>query len=98
MKMIKCYLCGDEAIQYNTSTSLDLQVKCPICGNYELTHKAIYYYFKRENKKQILNQEDKEKLSLYVQKKYDTNYWKPVIIDTQVIQGVTGKMSIEMKY
>jgi len=98
MEKIKCYFCGNEAIQFNTSTSFDMQVKCPKCRNYELTDPVIRFYLKREDNKQILNQEDKEKLSLHVQKEYDPNDGKPVIIDTQVIKDVTGKESSEKKY
>jgi len=98
MGKIKFYFCGDEATQKEKSDfSFGLNVSCPRCGRYELTHEAYYYYF-RENKKQILNQEDKEKLSLHVQKEYDPNDGKPIIINTKVIQTVTGKMSIETKY
>jgi len=82
MEKIKCYLCGNGTIQYNMSTSLNVLIKCPICGNYELTHKAKFFYFNGENKKQTLNQEDKGKLSLYVQEKYDPNDGKFVLINT----------------
>ena len=97
MKNIKCYFCGNEVNQKKENASLGLNISCPRCGSYELTHKAYYYYF-RENKEQILNQEDKEKLSLHVQKEYDPDDGKPVIIDTKVIKNVTGKDSSETKY
>jgi len=98
MKNIKCYFCGNEAMQFNTSTSFDIQVKCLKCGNYELTDPVIRFYLKRKDEKQILNQEDKKKLSLHVQEKYDPKVGKPVIINTKVIKKVTGKESKETKY
>jgi len=99
MEKIKCYFCGDEATQKEKSdSSFGLNVSCPRCGRYELTDPVIRFYLKRENKKQILNQEDKENLSLHVQKEYDPNDGKPVVIDTKVIKKVTGKESKETKY
>jgi len=94
MGKIKCYLCGNEATQREKSdSSLDLNVRCPRCGRYALTHKAIYFFFEGKKKSQILNQEDKEKLSLYVQEKYDPNDGKPVIINTKIIQAVKKRMN-----
>lgn len=92
---IKCYLCGNEANQiehYNMSPNV--RVSCQKCMEYELTEEAIRFYLRRPNGKELLNQKDKRKLSEYIRKHYDLAKRSAVLIDTKIIEAVTGKMSV----
>ena len=95
-RKIKYYFCGNEVIQEEGyDTSRKVRVNCsPKCGKYELTGGSIKFYFKRDNGKELLNQDDRKKLSAYVQENYDSVENKPVLINTTIIEDVTGKKSI----
>lgn len=96
-RKIKCYFCGNEVIQEEGyDTSRKVRVNCsPKCRKYELTGGAIKFYFKRDNGKELLNQGDKEKLSEYVRKHYDSAKELPVFMNIRIIEAVTGKKSIQ---
>lgn len=94
-RKIRCYLCGSEVLQEEEyDTSRNVRVNCSKCMKYELTDMAIKFYFKRDNGKELLNQEDKEKLSEYVRRHYNPEKVIPVRIDTRMIEVLTGKKSI----
>lgn len=94
-RKIKCYLCESEANQEEGyDTSRNVRINCPKCTKYELTDMAIKFYFKRDNGKELLNQEDKEKLSEYVRRHYNPEKVIPVRIDIKMIEVLTGKKSI----
>ncbi len=85
---IECYLCGEEATLLEPDTSRDKIVECRRCANrYRLTDAARRYLFEGEDKKEILNDYDKQKLSEYVYK-----HIVPITLD--VIKKVTGKESV----
>jgi len=90
-KKIKCYLCeNDEAIMKldPLGGDLDMLIRCPICKFYLLTFPIKKYYFEKE----LLTKEDKEKLSLRVQKDYDPEKEdEPVPITQEMIKEETGK-------
>jgi len=94
-RKIKCYLCGNESIQKEGyDTSRNVRVNCQKCMKYELSGMVIKFYLKRENGKELLKQDDKEKLSEYVQKHYDSVKRTPVFLDTKIVETITGKISI----
>lgn len=65
-----------------------MRVKCPNCTYYELPSGAIKFYIIRDDGKEILSPNHKDKLSDYVKKTYDTKKHKhePVRIDTNKIR------------
>lgn len=92
---IKCCLCGIEANQEEGyDTSRNVRVSCQRCGKYELTNMAIRFYLRRDNGEELLHKEDKEKLSEYVKKRYDSATGLAVLIDSRTIEAVTGKRSV----
>ena len=91
---IKCYLCeNDEAIMKPDPQggALDEIIRCPTCKFYRLTYPIKKYYFEKE----LLTKEDKEKLSLNIQKDYDPKKEdEPVQITREMIKKKTGKESV----
>jgi len=89
----KCYLCeNDEAIikPAPLGGALDEIVRCPTCKFYLLTFPIKKFYFETE----LLTKQDKEKLSLCVQKDYDPEKEdEPVPITREMIKEETGKES-----
>lgn len=91
MEKIKCYLCGEDAIEKDYGTSGDVKVNCPNCPLYILTDRAKKFYFNPDATKVILNDKDKEKLRQDIQKENKPDIY--VKIDTARINKVTGKWS-----
>jgi len=93
----KCYLCeNDEAIMKPNllGGDLDLLFRCPTCKFYLLTFIIKRHYFDTK----LLTKEDKEKLSLRVQKDYNPEKEnQPVQITREMIKEVTGKKSLHWK-
>ncbi len=91
---IKCYLCeNDEAIMKPDSQggALDEIIRCPTCKFYRLTYPIKKYYFETK----LLTKQDKEKLSLNIQKDYDPEKEdEPVQITREMIKKKTGKESV----
>ena len=88
--IIKCYLYGMEATLLTPDTSGDEIVECGGCINrYKIRATALKFYLEREDK-EILNEDDKEKLSRFV-------YNHTVIISPDVIKKVTGKESVHYR-
>ncbi len=88
---IKCYLCkNEEAIMKLDPQGgpVDELVRCPTCKFYLLTFRRKSFCFEKE----LLTKEDKEKLSLRVQKDYDPEKEdEPVKITREMIKEETGK-------
>ena len=97
-RKIKCYLCGKAAIQKKDyDTSGNIMINCPNCSWYFITDRAMRFFFKSNAAEERLNDQYKEKLCRYVQKKYkQTN--EPVRIDTDTIKDKTGKRLVHEKY
>ena len=88
---IECYLCGEKATLLEPDTSRDKIVECGRCANrYRITRAALKFFFEREDKKEILNNDDKEKLSKYV---YEHVVW----INPDSIKKITGKESVSYR-
>lgn len=86
MEKIKCYFCGDDAIERDApNTSGNVIVDCSYCKSigYEVTDLARRFYLDRDN---ILNEEDREKLSQHIR--------EPVMMTTEIIEKITGKRSV----
>jgi len=82
-RKIKCYLCGSDAVEQDApNTSRSVIVKCSYCKSigYKITSGVRKYFLDRKN---ILNEKDKEKLSYYVR--------EPVQITMEIIEKLTGK-------
>jgi len=96
-KKNECYLCeNDEAIMRPNllGGELDLLIRCPTCKFYLLTFIIKRHYFDTK----LLTKEDKEKLSLRVQKDYNPEKEnQPVQITREMIKEVTGKKSLHWK-
>lgn len=96
-KKNKCYLCeNDESIMRPNLLvgELDLLIRCPTCKFYLLTFGIKRHYFDTE----LLTKEDKEKLSLRVQKDYNPEKEnQPVQITREMIKEVTGKKALHWK-
>ena len=94
---IKCYLCeNDEAIMKPDpqSGALDEIIRCPTCKFYRLTYPIKKYYFETK----FLTKEDKEKLSLNIQKDYDPKKEDDSVqITREMIKEETGKESVGYK-
>jgi hypothetical protein len=92
---IICYLCeNDEAILRPNllGGDLDMLIRCPKCQFYLLTFGIKRHYFDSER----LTKEDKEKLSLRVQKDYNPEKEnQPVQITREMIKELTGKNSVQ---
>ncbi len=90
---IKCYLCeSDEAITKPDPLggALDVLIRCSTCEFYILTFPIKKYYFETE----FLTKQDREKLSLRVQKDYDPEKEdEPVKITREMIKEETEKES-----
>ena len=91
---IKCYLCkNDEAIMKPDllGGDLDMLIICPTCKFYLLTFGIKRHYFDSE----LLTKQDKEKLSLRVQKDYNPEKEnQPVQITREMIKEEIGKKSV----
>jgi len=92
-RKINCYLCPQMAI----IDSRDF-IHCEHCTWYTITSDAKLFYLKSPDKKQRLDDKDKAKLSDYVQKHYSDEEGKPVQITKKVIEEITGKESINIRY
>jgi hypothetical protein len=94
---IKCYLCeNDESIMRPNllGGELDLLIRCPTCKFYLLTFGIKRHYFDTE----LLTKEDKEKLSLRVQKDHNPEKEnQPVQITREMIKEETEKKSEQEK-
>jgi hypothetical protein len=94
---IKCYLCeNDEAIMKPDllSGDLDILIRCPTCKFYLLTFGTKRHYFDSG----LLIKQDKEELSLRVQKDYNPEKEnQPVQITRELIKEETGKKSVHEK-
>lgn len=108
-KEIKCYLCGKDAVQYLSSDrSRDKVIECDKCGEYKLTSGVfnylidevigLYYRHSETGEKIPFSQEQKDNLSKYVQKNYDSEKREPVKIDMKRIKEETGKESAHLRY
>jgi len=83
---IKCYICGGDAVERDApNTSGNVIVDCSYCKSigYEVASGARNYYLDRYD---ILNEEDREKLSQHIR--------KPVLITIEIIEKATGKKSV----
>lgn len=93
---IKCYLCeNDEAIMRPDllGGELDMQIRCPTCKYYLLTFGIKRRYFDTE----LLTKQDKEKLSVRIQKDYNPEKEnQPVQITKEMIEEETGKRLIDL--
>lgn len=103
MKNLSCYLCGREPeMVHENASSLNITVSCPFCKYYEITHEALFFFFgikdNKEIKQNILDSDDKKKLSEYVTNNFDPKKNIPVLLDTNCIEKVTGKKSINIRY
>lgn len=90
---IKCYLCGGEAIKYLApDRSRDEIVECKgECFNrYRVIERALQFYLDKKEGDEVLTKKDRFKVSEYV-------YKQLVVIDTNVIEKVTGKKSVGFK-
>ena len=95
-KNISCYLCRSEATQEDSSTAnRNIRVTCGSCGNYEITDRALLFYFKRSDDKTILDDDDRKKLAEYVKAKSKREDGSTIVIDTKTVEKVTGKKSIK---
>lgn len=96
-KKNKCYLCeNDESVMRPNLLvgELDLLIRCPTCKFYLLTFGIKRHYFDTE----LLTKEDKEKLSLRVQKDHNPEKEnQPVQITREMIKEVTGKKALHWK-
>jgi hypothetical protein len=94
----RCYFCGEEAEKYLApDTSIDEMVECSHCVNrYRVTFKALYKYLNREKGNELLTKDDRFKLSEYVRTQ-DVKNDQAVLVDSKVIEKVTGKKSISYK-
>jgi hypothetical protein len=94
---IECYLCeNDEAIMKPDPQggALDEIIRCPTCKFYRLTYPIKKFYFEKE----LLTKEDKEKLSLNIQKDYDPKKEdEPVQITREMIKKKTGKEPVRYR-
>ena len=97
MESIICYFCTD-AVEEKRPIGRAVVVTCPTCGRYLLDDSALRFILEREDDNEILDAEDKKKLSDYVKNKFDSKTDQPVKIDTDVIFEVTGKRSEEFRY
>lgn len=96
MEKIKCYLFEDHDAEMKLDSEDPIRGKlstaeliwCSICGFYQLKSEIKSYCFDTG----LLTKEDKEKLSLRVQKDYDPKKPKvPVEISPEMIEEETGK-------
>lgn len=91
---IKCYLCeNDEAIMKPDPQggALDEIIRCPTCKFYRLTYPIKKYYFETK----LLTKQDKEKLSLNIQKDDDPKKEDEAVqITREMIKKKTGKESV----
>ncbi len=84
---IKCYLCGTEATSLTPDDSGDEIIECRRCANrYRISAIVFKYYFKQEDE-EILNENDKKKLSEFV-------YKHVVVLNSDVVKKVTQKESV----
>ncbi|MFX1537602.1 MAG: hypothetical protein ACFFDI_25655 [Promethearchaeota archaeon] len=108
-KPIKCYLCEEDAEQYHSpDTSRNKIVECKKCGMYELTSHVLkfhidediglYYPHEHTSEEIPFCQEQKNKLSRFVQKNCDLENRKPAWIDMKRITAETGKRSGHVAY
>jgi len=95
-KKISCYLCRSETTQEDSSTAnRNIRVTCGSCGNYEITDRALLFYFKRSDDKTILDDDDRKKLAEYVKAKSKREDGSTIEINTKTVEKVTGKKSIK---
>jgi len=73
-------------------------IHCKHCTWYTVTSDAKLYYLESPDKNQRLDDKEKTKLSDYVQKHYSPKKGKPVQITKKVIEEITGKESINIRY
>jgi hypothetical protein len=108
-KDIKCYLCGEDAVQYfSPDTSGSKDIECEKCGMYTFTDRVfrfyvdkeigLYYLHKQTEEKMPFCQDQKDKLSEFVKKRFDPEKHVPVKIYTKTIKAVTGKESVHIRY
>ena len=108
-KDIKCYLCGENAGQYfSPDTSNSRDIECENCGMYTFTDPMFRYYVdeeiglffkdKQTEEKMPFCEDQKNKLSEYVKKRYDPEKRVPVKIYTKIIKAETGKESVRVSY
>jgi len=92
----KCFICGELAEVLDTMAKF--LVKCPKCGDYDLTEEAKHDYLSpRKDGSSFFCDEQKQKLSEYVKKKSDATK-KPVQIYRKTIEAVTRKRAIGIRY
>jgi len=89
-KEVNCYLCGKEAKEEIQTESLNVRVRCPECPYYELTNMVMISYFKREDGKELFNDEHKKMIIEHLKKKFDSEQYEPTRITTQTIEDLTG--------
>jgi hypothetical protein len=91
---IKCYLCENEDVIMKPDPQggpFDEIIRCPTCKFYQLPYPIKKYYFETK----LLTKQDKEKLSLNIQKDYDPKKEdEPVQITREMIKKKTGKESV----
>lgn len=98
-RKINCYICREKAEEQDTpDTSRNIEVECPECTKYIVTDMTIRFLFEREDKKDLFEDRHREKLSQFVQKRYDREKDIPVFLDTKTIEAVTGVRSEDIRY
>lgn len=108
-KEIKCYLCEEDVVQYlSPGTSGNRIVDCGKCGMYELTNRVLkfhidediglYFPDKHTSEKIPFCKDQKDSLSRFVQRNYDSKKRNPVWIDMKRITAETGKESVHIRY
>lgn len=96
-KKIDCYLCSRKAQEEpaRNTTARNFWVECENCGWYELTDRTIRFYLGWDV--DLLNREDRLKLSEFVKKQYEKTP-KLVRLKTDDIVRITSKKSISYRY
>jgi len=91
---IICYFCGSKAYQKDSPETTDSKIiECPSCTLYEVTEGAIAFFLKREDGQEFLCEEQKEKLSEYIQENFNPKHPSPVSLTIKEIEQIADKTS-----
>ena len=93
---IECYCCGKNALQGDSPDKTEHKVvECPHCQTYEITDEAIEFFFSKDDTKELLSDEEREKVSEYIQENFDPLHPSPVQLHIRDIDLILHKEEVE---
>jgi len=73
--------------------SRNIYIDCPQCGEYVITDFVQTFFRFPDGPNDLLDSDEKKKISAYVMKKYRGRKDKPVLIDMNTVKYIIGKKS-----